>query len=355
MIEFYKRNKENIDKIFYFFLFLFFLHLFFKYIAPYIAPFIFGYIFSLILFPFVKFLQNKLKFSRFLSVVLSLFVFFVFLIYAGTFLFNKVYMEVTDLIKDMPYYEELIKESVIKVNETINAFKELAPETLRQEATLLISNFISGTFSFLGEQVRDLTFNLAKKLPSFVLTFVLAIVCSFFILKDKENIDRFIYNQIPSSIKKRLLIFKNSAIYGIMGYIKAQLIIMSMIFVICLIGLNILNIHYSWFIALIIAIIDALPIFGSGFVLWPWSIFSYVNGNYKLALGLAIIYCVVLLFRNLIEPRILGKQIGIPPLAALLSIFVGLKLFGVIGIIVGPIVLIIIKSMQDSSLLPKWK
>jgi predicted PurR-regulated permease PerM len=101
--------------------------------------------------------------------------------------------------------------------------------------------------------------------------------------------------------------------------------------------------------------VDALPVFGSGAFFWPWALYSIIVGNYKMAMGLAIINILVLITRQMLEPRIIGSQIGLHPVATLMSIFIGLKVFGLFGFIIGPIILVTIKALQDNGLLPAWK
>ena len=130
---------------------------------------------------------------------------------------------------------------------------------------------------------------------------------------------------------------------------------MSLISTICFIGLSIINVRYALLIAVIIGIIDALPVFGSGFIIWPWCIYNLIIGNYGMTIGLIILYVVLLITRQFLEPKIIGKQIGIHPLVTLMSIYIGIKIFGVFGFIIGPCIIIIIKSLQNENILPKWR
>lgn len=142
-------------------------------------------------------------------------------------------------------------------------------------------------------------------------------------------------------------IIKDSFI-GIKGLLKSQIIIMGITFVILSIGLSIIQVKYSIIIALGIALIDIIPVVGSGIIMIPWSIISFIIGNSNLGLGLAIIYVSLTVLRQIIEPIIMGNQIGVRPLYTFGATILGSIIFGPIGIIIGPFIAIIISSIYKT-------
>lgn len=132
---------------------------------------------------------------------------------------------------------------------------------------------------------------------------------------------------------------------GVKGYFKAQLTLMVMTFLIFSIGLVIIDVDFPLLIGFVIAILDIVPVLGSGIVMIPWVIISLIQGNSQRALGLAIVYVVATLIRQLIEPKITGDKIGIRPLYTFIATILGSLIFGPVGIILGPIVAVIIKSI----------
>ncbi|NLY45008.1 MAG: AI-2E family transporter [Tissierella sp.] len=134
---------------------------------------------------------------------------------------------------------------------------------------------------------------------------------------------------------------------GIEGYFKAQLILMAMTFIIFSIGLVIIDAPYPLLIGFIIAIVDVLPVLGSGIIMIPWSIISLVGGNSDFAIALAIVYVMATLIRQILEPKITGDKIGIRPLYTFIATIIGTLIFGPIGIILGPIIAVIIKSITN--------
>lgn len=135
---------------------------------------------------------------------------------------------------------------------------------------------------------------------------------------------------------------------GIRGYLKAQLTLMFITFIILTIGLNMVDIKFSVLIALVIAAVDILPAIGSGIVMIPWALINFFLGNGELAKGLAILYVILLVVRQIIEPYVLGKNIGVRPLYTFLATILGSVILGPIGIIVGPLIAVIITSILRS-------
>lgn len=135
---------------------------------------------------------------------------------------------------------------------------------------------------------------------------------------------------------------------GIEGYFKAQIILMIMTFIIFSIGFVIIDAPYSLLIAFIIAILDILPVIGSGVIMIPWTVISLISGNSDLALGLAIVYVVATLIRQIIEPKIMGDKIGVRPLYTFIATIVGMMVFGPIGVILGPLIAVVIKSITGN-------
>lgn len=132
---------------------------------------------------------------------------------------------------------------------------------------------------------------------------------------------------------------------GVRGYFKAQLTLMIITFLTLAIGLNIIDIRFNILIALGIALVDMLPVFGSGIIMVPWAIISFISGNNELGKSLAILYVILLVSRQFIEPYILGRSIGVKPLYTFLASIIGSIAFGPVGIIIGPLIAVVITSI----------
>ena len=192
-------------------------------------------------------------------------------------------------------------------------------------------------------------------LPQVLIFIVISLAASYFMSRDRSKISGFIYKQIPSSWGSRLRFVKEDMILALLGFLKAQLILMTITFFELLIGYLILDVKYAFFFALFTAIVDILPVLGTGTILIPAGIFYLISGNIAKGLGFLILYLVITAIRQSIEPRIVGKSLGLHPLVTLMSMYIGLRLFGVMGIFLGPIVVIVINTLQKIKILPSWK
>ena len=355
MKEFYLKNKNNIDKIVHFLLLVVFIYIFVKYIAQYFAPLIFGYIVCLILYPLASFLHKRLRFPRAVASIVSMAIMIFVIVFLGTSVVSKVINEAKSFIENSP---QLITETVDTIRDWQNhfvAYMDIIPDNLRESSDKMLDSFISSLTGMLSSGVKTGSVEVMKFLPNTLFVILLGLIFSFFLLNDRRNVEKFIARQFPESVKNRVKIAKTGVLNAIGGYVRAECILMCIVATICVIGLMILGSPYALLLGILISIVDALPVFGSGAIFWPWCIYSVIVGNYNMAIGLAIIDILVIVVRQTLEPRILGNQIGLHPIATLMSIFMGLKIFGIFGFIIGPIILVTIKAMQESDLLPRWK
>jgi len=148
--------------------------------------------------------------------------------------------------------------------------------------------------------------------------------------------------------KDSLRIIINDIKHGLRGYLKAQIILMILTFIIFSIGLVIVDAPFPLLMGTIIALVDILPVLGSGIILIPWTVISLLSGNSDLALGLAMVYIIGSLIRQLLEPKITGDKMGIKPIYTFLASLLGTIILGPIGVILGPIFAVIIKSISTN-------
>ncbi|NLN41945.1 MAG: AI-2E family transporter [Clostridiales bacterium] len=144
-------------------------------------------------------------------------------------------------------------------------------------------------------------------------------------------------------------------IVAFVGFIKAQIFLMAITFLELLIGYQILGVEYAFFFALLTAIIDILPVLGTGTVLIPTAIVHFIMGNIPRALGFLCLYFIIFVIRQILEPRVVGQSLGLHPLVTLMSMYIGLRLIGVPGMFLGPIIVILVKAFYKAGFLPSWK
>lgn len=197
----------------------------------------------------------------------------------------------------------------------------------------------------IGEKLSSLLTNFAttliKYLPNFIFNFIIALVASFYIAKDFEILKKFYFNLFGEKVFSRTVKVKNIFTENVLKMGKGYLILLSITFFELFIGFLVLGIENALLLSVLIAFVDLLPVFGTGTVLVPWGVLKLIMGQ-SIGIGIIILYVVITVLRNFLEPKIIGKQIGINPLFTLFAMFLGLKLLGVIGLILFPMGFIVL-------------
>ncbi|MBE6775419.1 MAG: AI-2E family transporter [Ruminococcaceae bacterium] len=201
----------------------------------------------------------------------------------------------------------------------------------------------------------------ARQIPSVIIATVISIVAACFITADYDLIKQFIKAQLTEKkakdVSRALALLKSSL--GKMG--KAYLSIICITFIELSIGFYVLRLlgifssNYIAIISLVTAIIDIIPVLGTGTVLLPWIAYSLITGNFPMAIGLAIMYASITVIRQIIEPKFVAGQLGLPPFLTISAMYVGLKIIGVLGMFIAPMIIIMLKLLNDEGILNLWK
>ncbi|MFC4321060.1 sporulation integral membrane protein YtvI [Litchfieldia salsa] len=322
-------------------------------------PFLIAFAISFFIQPLVIFFQEKARLPKSLAVFLSLVLVFGSIAGVLTLLVAEIISGANYLANVVPNHFENL---VVHIEQIVAG--QLIP--LYNQLTTLFNNLESGQQQSIITNIESVGKTVATNVGQFIQTFLLKIpdflgwlpnaatviifslLATFFISKDWEKIIRFSRKIIPSKARtssKTVIIDLQRALFG---FIKAQATLISITTVIVLIGLLILRVDYAITIALLIGLVDILPYLGTGLVFVPWIIYTALSGNVEFAIGLGILYIIILVQRQLMEPKILSSSIGLDPLATLISLFVGFKLIGFLGLIVGPVTLVIIKTLHSA-------
>ncbi|MGM0903397.1 MAG: sporulation integral membrane protein YtvI [Bacillota bacterium] len=340
-------------------LIIFFLASFY-YVARITYPFIIGFLIAFSINPIVNFFEKKARLPRGFAVFVSLLL--IFSVFAGliTLLVVEIVAGAEYLSKVVPthvqtlitYIEVFFAAQVIPLyNQLSGLFMNL--ETGQQDTILEnIQNVGTQVGTTLGNFIQGFFENIPTILgwfPSAATVIIFSLLGTFFISKDWYRLSKIGNRLLPGKAKtsgKTVFVDLKKALFG---FITAQATLVSLTTVTILIGLLILKVDYAITIALVTGLVDIVPYLGTGAIFVPWIIFEAVSGEMHLAIGLGVLYLVVLVQRQLMEPKILSSNIGIDPLATLIALFVGYKLIGFIGLIVGPVVLVIINTLHRAN------
>jgi len=267
--------------------------------------------------------------------------------------FWSVAVLIADSLIDMTrLIPKFLTESIIPAAENLGSkaisfIEQLAPDIALSLSEIfdLVSGAFSELISSLSASLLSFVTSTAAAFPMFLIGFVFMIVSSFYICMDYTRITRFIMRQIPRRAQPIILDVKNFLSSCLFKIIKAYVIIMFVTFLELSIGFFFLGIKNAVRISAITAILDIMPVIGSGAVLVPWGIYHLAVGNPGMGAGLIILCVIITVVRNVIEPRIVGDQLGLHPVITLTAMFLGLKTLGVWGVFIAPVAALLIRYL----------
>lgn len=321
------------------------------YLIRLMMPFIIAYIFSLAANPLADALQKKLKVPRGISAVMVIVL--VLGIIGGIcgFIIWKVIDEARAVYMQLPAIYSNASGTLQNMGEQLAGAYGKLPPNMQQTFMSLGENLSQKMTDFVNSQAVpfvDNAGNFAKAIPGVIVGVFVFILSSYFMITYSTGVNEAMKRLLGSGLTDRLRVVKRELGKYLGGYFKAQVILLFIAFAIIFMGLTILGVNYALLIALLIAVIDALPFFGSGFVLWPWSVLAFVYGDIKVGVGMLVIYLVVQVMRRFTEPKLVSSGMGFNPILTLISMYVGYKVWSLGGLIIGPIVLMIITSFYKA-------
>jgi sporulation integral membrane protein YtvI len=299
-------------------------------------PFVIGWILSVIANPLVKFLEKHIKLVRKHSSMIIIIVVLALLVTGGYFAIAKIGGEIIGLLNNLPNVYLSASNEFNEVGIKLQVVFERLPQNIQQgllETKNNFSTYMGNMVGLAGVPTVEAAGNFAKNLPSRLISVIMTILSSYFFIAERDKILEFVNKTMPYSIKKNIdsIIMDFKKVVG--GYFKAQFKIMFIVAAILMVGLSVLKVDYAIIWSLLISILDFLPFFGTGTALIPWAVVKFMTGDYRMAIGLVVIYAVSQLIRQLIQPKIVGDTIGLNPLATLIFLYIGYKFKGVVGMI----------------------
>ena len=313
----------------------------FKYIVPILVPFIIAFGIAFVLKKPIRFVAEKLKLNRRLVGLVLLILFYLIVGSLILLMSAGVVSLLGELITRIPnIYNQVIEPLINDLYSTLKAFNNsLAPsmQSVLDGAITSLIDLLKQFFTSISSMIVVIITSIISSTPNLVISIVLMIISSFFFVLDYDKIVDFAMSHLDAKSSKLYYSVQQFIKDKLVVIVKSYIIIMSLTFVELAIGLSLLGIDKAIWIALGIAMLDILPVFGTGGVMLPWMVISFVQGNNGLAIGLLVIYLIITVIRNIIEPKIVGGELGLHPIVTLASMLVGARLFGVIGLFGIPI------------------
>lgn len=299
-------------------------------------PFVVGWILALLANPLVRFLERRVKLVRrhgSMLIIIAALAIVIGLFYGAGLL---VYREMGSFLADAP---EIYQSVIAEIGDALQNGRKLAeyfPQNL-QPPLLAFSDNLDGLFGKLVSRAAEPTVQIAghvaKSIPNLLVNMVIIILSSYLFLADRESIMRWLKEHLPAFVFRYIEYMKRDAKGLIGGYFLAQFRIMCVVALILAAGFLVLGVRYGVLLAFLTAILDFLPIFGTGTVLFPWAVVKLFAGEYAYATGLILLYILTQVVCQIIQPKIVGESMGLPPLMTLFLLYLGFKLRGLTGMI----------------------
>lgn len=322
-------------------------------------PFLIAALLAFLIQPLIKLFVKYLRFPRSIAVLVSILIFIGLIGGLLTFLVKKLIDGILYLSEFIPkqievisvHTQNLFNEYILPLwDQGIGLLDDLEPSQQQalQEGILMIGNNLASLLGNVGQAMANWISSLIGALPITVTVIIFSILAVYFIGKDFNKYAAIYKEKLPLIFQKKTWDVIRDLRTKIFGFLKSQIILMLLTAFVGLIGLVILQVEHAFTIALILGLLDLLPYFGPGLILIPWSIYSFLTGDLFMGFGQLILYTSTVVVRQFAEPKVLSTSMKLNPLAILVSLFAGLQLFGLIGLVIGPISLVLLISLYDA-------
>lgn len=316
-------------------------------LAVFYVPFIIAMLIAALVEPLIKLIMKLTKIKRKPAAIISLILVVVIIGTLLSLLISKVVTESTSLLSNLNiYFDDAYKCGM-------GVFNNIENIEIPEEALKVVQNSLTGLIDTAKTIVINLVTGLVNtitSIPTMITYIFITILAIIFICFDKEYIPNAIKSQIPTKWTEKVKQIFNEMCSVSIKYIKAEAKLSFVCFILVLVGLLLfdlfgLNVKYPIIMAIFIGFIDLLPLFGAGVVMLPWAIYLAFTGNIPLAISVLVLWGAWAVIKQLMEPKMVSKEMGMHPIFTLIGMYTGFKLAGVIGLILGPIILIIIKNI----------
>ena len=379
-----EKKRKAIINIVYFFLIIAIGFLFVRYALGVCFPIVCAFFIATILQRPKNFLTRKTFFKSGAASVISLFTLIFIIISLIALIGVRAASEISGFIDyitiQIQHIDVLVTNIENAVMNFIGALPAFLSETLTESVTTIftqIREYLAGQSTELADSITGSlgsafsfswittplsgVISTAKQIPSILIAVIITLVASCFMTADYDEIMGFVKRQFPKEKRKDLSRAKVLLKSTLSKMAKAYALIMTVTFTEMFIGLSVLKLagiyssNYAVIIAIATAFVDIIPVLGTGTILIPWALYSLIVGNFGLAIGLAVIYAVITVIRQVVEPKLVAGQLGLSPVVTITSLYLGLKIFGVLGMIIAPILVTMLKVLNDEGIIHIWK
>lgn len=319
----------------------------------YFMPFVIAIVIALIASPLVRFLEKKIKIRRKAGSAVVIVLAIALVVLVLYFLVSLLITEISGFTVTIPKIWNTISDTMRSASENWSIYLTKLPEGFSKWLDTTadgVSESLSVWVSSFGEKTADLASDLVKNLPLTIIGIIMCILASYLFVAERDYLNTLADKLVSPFIKKRWDVVRMTLKTAVGGYFKAQFKIMGFVYVVLFAGFLVLRIRYAFLIALLIAFLDFLPFFGTGAVMWPWALIAAMQKNYKLAIGMMIVWALSQLVRQLIQPKFVGDSVGMAPIPTLILLYLGFRLGGALGLIIAVPIGMIIANLYKAGL-----
>lgn len=343
-----RKLSEHKWTIIFFILFALFVY----FVLPVSIPLIVAFITALILNPFVRFVQLRTKLNRQFAVTIVFIVFLLLIGFTGTFFVTKAVGQIVIFVEEMPSHVNEIYHIYEKLEADFKHYTQnLPPEFFRQISSSVLENLNALNDTIKEKITLDKIAQIFSKVPQYLISFIVFIIALFLFMLELPLLKAKAYQLLTEETARKVRFMNKRLADVFLGFIKAQFLLSLIILFVSLIGLLFIAKEVALLMAIIIWIVDLIPIIGSIIILGPWALYMFLVGDISMGIKLSILAIILLAIRRIIEPKLMGVHIGLSPLATLIAMFLGVKLLGVIGFILGPLIVIAFTSAKEAGII----
>lgn len=319
-----------------------------RYLLPPAMPFLLGLLLALASEPLAKPLQQRLRLPRVLAAAMGVTALLLLLVLGVVVLLTVLLRQLGALAGVLPELTQAVTQGLATLQGALLGLCRAAPDALEPTLTALVTGLFSGGSALLeraASALLGLAANILGKVPNGALGFFTTLLSAFLFSAKLPALKQWLSQKIPPDRIQPLRDQLAGVRQTVSGWLKAQLRLMGVTFTILCLGFALLRIRHGYLWAILVAVIDAIPLLGTGSVLLPWAVLCLLRGETVQAVGLVGLFATAALTRSVLEPKLLGKHLGLDPLMALIALYLGLRLWGVWGMVLAPMAAVTVRQL----------
>lgn len=329
------------------------LYVLFRVALDYLFPFILAVVLAILLDPLVNRLERRARLPRSLAAGIVLVLIAVLLALVLVVGVARVAAELQVLAAGFPTYYRQLESEAARLWDIYGQWQETLPPTVRQQLDARQQELVRGAgaqLGFLAQRLQDLVL---AGLPNLLLITMFTLIATFFISRDRAVVRDFVLYLAPAPWREALGRLLRRLAESLVGFVNAMVVLILLTTVATTAGLILLRAPFAVLLGVVSGLLDLLPIVGPALLFVPWSAYHILFGEVFFGLQLLLLYGVVSVVRTVAQAQIIGDRVGLHPLTTLVSLYLGVRLFGGAGIVIGPVTAVVIKAMADTGLLPR--